>query len=204
MPRSRRLPEPAPEPRTLVTRRYSQVKGLRARGIMSAASAPCELPGCHWRAAMTDYRGRGTGYVYEHCHRHDWIRGVTCGNCNGRMALVDARVDECAEPDWAPYLAWWQRCPECAAGAPWEPWLTRAEYRRLPMLAELADLGRAEPGSRAAADALAAVLGWGAMLADRERLAARPASRAADRAAARRSDARERARSVFMSAHKFG
>src|SRR5262249_1726039 len=77
------------EPRTLITRRYSKVKGLRAQGILSPATAPCEIDGCSHRSPVPGLRGAGTGYVYEHCHQHDYIRGVTCGPCNMQMRLID-------------------------------------------------------------------------------------------------------------------
>jgi hypothetical protein len=122
------------EPRALITRRYSQVKGLRARGILSPATPPCEIDGCRNRSPLPGHRGRGTGYVYEHCHQHDYIRGVTCGPCNVQMTLMDARVDTCAaRPRFGAYLAWWLRCPTCAAGPPaaahlWQQ--TRARHLR--------------------------------------------------------------------------
>jgi hypothetical protein len=41
-----------------------------------------------------------------------------------QMTLMDARVDTCASwPRFGAYLAWWLRCPTCAAGPSWEPWL---------------------------------------------------------------------------------
>lgn len=51
------------EPRALITRRYSKVKGLRARGILSPASAPCEIDGCRNCSPLPDFRAHGTGYV---------------------------------------------------------------------------------------------------------------------------------------------
>src|SRR5215813_4966942 len=138
------------EPRALITRRYSKVKGLRARGILSPATPPCEIGGCSNRSPLPDHRGRGTGYVYEHCHQHDYIRGVTCGPCNVQMTLMDARVDTCASwPRFGAYLAWWLRCPICAAGPSWEPWLTAYEYDDAPLLVQLRDLARTAPGTAA-------------------------------------------------------
>jgi hypothetical protein len=117
---------------------------------MSPASAPCEIEECRHRDQLPGYRGRGTGYVFEHCHQHDYIRGVACGPCNNDMILIDARIDTCASwPRFGAYLAWWRRCPACAAGPPWEPWLTADEYNDGPVLAELRDLARTEPRSAA-------------------------------------------------------
>src|SRR5204862_3639958 len=116
------------EPPALITRRYSKVKALRARGILSPATPPCEIDGCRNRSPFPDHRGRGTGYVYEHCHQHDHIRGVTCGPCNVQMTLVDARVDTCASwPRFGAYLAGWLRCPPAPAGRPGHPGLPPTE-----------------------------------------------------------------------------
>jgi hypothetical protein len=171
------------EPRALITRRYSKVKGLRARGILSPASAPCEIDGCRNCSPLPDFRGHGTGYVYEHCHRHDYIRGVTCAPCNVQMTLMDARVETCATwPRFRAYLAWWLRCPACAAGPPWEPWLTADEYNDGPMLAELASLARTEPGSAARDQALTLLARHGRAIVERRRYRAREAKRAAGHA----------------------
>jgi hypothetical protein len=172
------------EPRALITRRYSKVKGLRARGILSPASAPCEVDGCRNRSPRPNVRGRGTGYVYEHCHRHDYIRGVTCGPCNVQMTLMDAHVDTCATwPRFGTYLAWWLRCPACAAGPPWEPWLTASEHNDGPLLAELAGLARTEPGSAARGQAMMLLALHGRAIIDRRYHRARQAKRAAAHAA---------------------
>jgi len=173
-------PLPVIEPRSLITRRYSKVKGLRAQGILSPATPPCEIDGCHNRSPLPDHRGRGTGYVYEHCHQHDYIRGVTCGPCNVQMTLMDARVDTCAAwPRFGAYLAWWLRCPTCAAGPPWEPWLTAYEYVDGPMLAELRDLARTEPGSSARDQAMMLLALHGRAIMSRRRYRARKVQRAA-------------------------
>jgi hypothetical protein len=173
-------PLPPIEPRALIIRRYSKVKGLRARGILSPATPPCEIDGCRNRSPLPGYRGRGTGYVYEHCHTHDYIRGVTCGPCNNKMIMMDARVDTCADwPRFGAYLAWWLRCPTCAAGPPWEPWLTTGEYHDGPMLAELLDLARTEPGSAARAQAMMILALHGRVIMDRQRRRAYEVKRAA-------------------------
>ena len=184
-------PLPPVELRTLITRRYSKVRGLRARGIMSPASAPCEIEGCRNRDPLSGYRGRGTGYVYEHCHTHDYIRGVACGPCNIDMIIIDARVDTCTGwPRFGALLAWWLRCPTCAAGPPWEPWLTADEYNDGPMLAELADLSRTEPGSTARHQVMMFLALHGRAIIDRRRHRARGAN---TRAAAHAALARLRA-----------
>lgn len=177
-------PLPVVEPRTLITRRYSKVKGLRGQGILSPAAPPCEIGGCRNRSPLPDYRGRGTGYVYEHCHQHDYIRGVACGPCNNDMILMDARVETCADwPRFDAYLAWWLRCPTCAAGLPWEPWLTAGEHRAGPVLAELYDLGRTEPGSAARDNAMILLALHGRVIIDLQRRRAYETKRASAHAA---------------------
>src|SRR4029077_6899417 len=173
-------PLPVIEPRALITRRYSKVKGLRARGILSPATPPCEIDGCRNRSPLPDHRGRGTGYVYEHCHQHDYIRGVTCGPCNVQMTLVDARVSPSPGcPLFCAYLAWWLRCPTCAAGPPWEPWLTAYEYDDAPMLVQLRDLAQTEPGTAARDHALLLLALHGRAIISRRYYRARKVQRAA-------------------------
>ena len=168
------------EPRALITRRYSKVKGLRARGILSPATAPCEIDGCRNRSPVPGHRGRGTGYVYEHCHQHDYIRGVTCGPCNVQMTLVDARVDTCTSwPRFGAYLAWWLRCPTCAAGPPWEPWLTACEYHDAPLLGQLRELAQTGPGTAARDQAMMLLALHGRAIISRRYDRARTIQRAA-------------------------
>lgn len=62
------------------------------------------------------------------------------------MTEVDAHVDIAEHPRYRPYLAWWQRCPECAATAPWEPWQTDSEYQDYLIIREI--IGLAKPRGR--------------------------------------------------------
>jgi hypothetical protein len=167
-------------PRALITRRYSKVKGLRARGILSPATPPCQIDRCSNRSPVPGHRGRGTGYVYEHCHQHDYIRGVTCGPGNAQMTLIDARVDTCAAgPRFGACLAWWLRCPTCAAGPPGEPWLTACEYHDAPLPAQLRDLAHTEPGTAARDHALLLLALHGRAIISRRYYRARTVQRAA-------------------------
>jgi hypothetical protein len=96
------------------------------------------------------------------------------------MTLMDAHVDTCATwPRFRAYLTWWLRCPTCAAGPPWEPWLTADEYNDGPMLAELASLARTEPGSAVRDQAMMLLARHGRAILDRRRYRARKAKRAA-------------------------
>lgn len=123
----------------LPTRRYSQVKELRRRGLMSRATGPCAIDGCAiYRPSQAVY---DRCFVYDHCHEHDYIRGVICLWHNTSMAMVDAhvmdpemrgsgRTSAAREAEAAALLAHWARCPGCAASGEWEPYQTRAEYGR--------------------------------------------------------------------------
>jgi hypothetical protein len=77
-----------------------------------AATANCEL-GC---GGEGEY---GTAVVFDHCHRHGWVRGLVCNMCNSRIGQIEAvmaipgvRVDLGTSP-WATFLA---GCPDCKAG----------------------------------------------------------------------------------------
>jgi hypothetical protein len=93
---------------------------------------------------------------------------------------MDARVDTCTSwPRFGAYLAWWLRCPTCAAGPPWEPWLTAYEYVDGSMLAELRDLARTEPGSAARDQAIMLLALHGRAIISRRHYRARKIQRAA-------------------------
>lgn len=118
--------------------RYSELD--RRRNAYPAARPPCEIRGCTYVAKAGSLTRRGLYVVvYDHCHKHDRLRGVLCRDCNNAMHYVDAHVAvmiSCRgphrwEPLWPGFLAHWARCPECAAAGPWEPWLTRREYGRM-------------------------------------------------------------------------
>jgi hypothetical protein len=121
----------------LPTRRYSQIRGLRRRGLMGPASGPCVIDGCDY-----SYPGR----VYDHCHVHDYIRGVLCLWHNGGMRLIDAHValetrrGAAHARETAARLAHWARCPECTASGEWQPYQTALEYEHGQIIKTLIDL----------------------------------------------------------------
>ncbi len=41
----------------------------------------CEMEGC---------RSRSTVYVFDHCHRHGWVRGVLCNGCNVKLGYLES------------------------------------------------------------------------------------------------------------------
>ena len=74
-----------------------------------AATASCEL-GCGAAGA------HGDALVFDHCHRHGWVRGLVCTPCNTRLGHIEAvmaipgvRVDLGRTP-WGQFLA---NCPDC-------------------------------------------------------------------------------------------
>ncbi len=82
--------------------RYSFRVGLRKMHVGKACEG-CARP--------------GTGTGLDHCHAHDWVRGVLCGGCNYKMGAIDARK---ASPYHSPVLLkYWENCPDCREGAPW-------------------------------------------------------------------------------------
>lgn len=85
-----------------------------------------------------------TGFVFDHCHEHGWIRGVICASCNGKMRNVDLRMEysevqtigfdddypiELELPTPA-YNRHWEKCPDCRKTGPWTAMLGGISTRR--------------------------------------------------------------------------
>lgn len=51
---------------------------------------------------------RSTRLVVDHCHEHGYSRGLLCGSCNARLAVLDAGA--APTPKESFYLG---NCPEC-------------------------------------------------------------------------------------------
>jgi hypothetical protein len=50
--------------------------------------------------------------VADHCHVHQWIRGVLCRACNAKMRQVDVNGFRNAS---ARAISHWLKCPDCLA-----------------------------------------------------------------------------------------
>jgi len=144
----------------LPTRSYARVRELRRRGRLPAATGPCEVPGCEARTAQAGpAEAARTRYLYEHCHQHDYIRGVTCQRCNPALAYIDARV--LMPIGWhrparaAALLEFWSRCPSCAALGPWAPVMTLDEYAECAIGRRIRELPRLLESDPAACQAAA-------------------------------------------------
>lgn len=120
---------------------YSGMVALRKRGRGSPAAGPCQVSGCMYAKHVPRPR-----YVYEHCHTHDYIRGIACLECNHFMASIDARVMPDPRIGWtggrrpAGLLEHWARCPGCAAAGPWEAYLTAAEHEDRMVMRQIISL----------------------------------------------------------------
>lgn len=56
--------------------------------------------------------------VFDHCHAHGWVRGLTCHDCNVMLGAADAGRLTAADSEWAPaVLAFRLNCPDCRAAA---------------------------------------------------------------------------------------
>jgi recombination endonuclease VII len=104
---------------TLPTRQYSVIRNLRKRNLVAPASGQCEMSACY---------GGNCALKYDHCHIHDYIRGILCHSCNIMMIDIDARVFVSWKP--AAFAEYWAHCPQCAMSGPWEPYITADEYSR--------------------------------------------------------------------------
>lgn len=144
---------------------YKRLSGMMKRGQGYQAPGPCAIPGCTWLRRVGDYADtekrvyRGSSqplFVWDHCHAHDCVRGILCRNCNGKMAAVDSQHHWLLRnlPGVAELLAYWERCPECAAFGPWQPVMVRHSpsiVRSAKRTIELA-IWRAEWDERRAAE----------------------------------------------------
>lgn len=55
--------------------------------------------------------------VTDHCHKHGWVRGTLCGQCNANMALIDRAIMPRVKQASA-LVAFASRCPDCPAVDP--------------------------------------------------------------------------------------
>jgi hypothetical protein len=105
----------------LPTRSYAELRRMRRDGLAPVASGPCMIYRCDC-ASLSG--GGAVRFGYDHCHDHDYIRGVICHPRNGNMTYTDAEMTRVrlGSPDrWpvAPELvAHWARCPECVRSLP--------------------------------------------------------------------------------------
>lgn len=69
-------------------------------------------PACEACGAGGDY------LVPDHCHRHGWVRGTLCRQCNAHMSLLDGAASRQAIASWPAgrletLTLHWLKCPEC-------------------------------------------------------------------------------------------
>jgi hypothetical protein len=91
---------------------YSEITRLQKHGGFRAAG-PCQV--CYQEPPH--YETGASRFTYDHCHEHDFVRGVLCRNCNQSwMTQVDRHLEDMTSHDlWPALLANWNRCPQCAA-----------------------------------------------------------------------------------------
>lgn len=104
---------------------YKRLRYLMDHGKGQRAIGPCAVPKCRFKRYAPD-TPLSPFYVWDHCHLHDYVRGMLCRTHNGLMSWLDARIAGHQASSDANLMEHWLRCPQCAAGG-WEPWLTRQE-----------------------------------------------------------------------------
>jgi hypothetical protein len=126
--------------------------------VAYAKTAACEMGGCGREGAYAEV------LIFDHCHRHGWVRGMLCNGHNvhlGRIeavAALDGVIVNLGSSVLGEFVA---RCPDCAGAgavaargpfAPADPpWLARhraAEKRREALMSVGAPVAR--PGSATA------------------------------------------------------
>jgi hypothetical protein len=112
---------------------YRRLSSLMKRGKGYRAPGPCAIPECSWvgrlgcDAAKRDYGSGLPLFVWDHCHPHDYVRGMLCRYHNGQMRFLDGQDHYAMRGRWSggglfPLLcAHWERCPPCAERGPWRP-----------------------------------------------------------------------------------
>jgi hypothetical protein len=132
---------------TEVERRYSRLRRQLRTRTVPYPEGPCGIHACeadsnnyqcHWHTVHS-LSCRKYTLVYDHCHRHDYVRGIICIGCNVIMSCIDqlhppapliqatpegkhwlTRVN--AQHPFSPtgayldaYIGHWEQCPSCVA-----------------------------------------------------------------------------------------
>jgi hypothetical protein len=129
---------------------YRRLCSLRRRGLGYRAAGPCAIPGCEYAAraiaSAARYKAR-LGYppppidrplsplfVWDHCHAHDYVRGVLCRDCNQKISPWDRQdhwVLRHRQERQEAMIAYRARCPECANLGSWTPIAVRHDPARV-------------------------------------------------------------------------
>ena len=122
------VPVPEERPRTMAEQfppqSYRRLRQLMDHGKGFRAPGPCAIQGCDYITSgwYCEDKPRSPVFTWDHCHAHDWVRGMLCRNHNSSwMCAVDARLENTWEYDqWPELVAHWHRCPRCADEG-WRP-----------------------------------------------------------------------------------
>lgn len=180
---------------------YRRLRRLMDSGQGYLAPGPCAIPSCD--RARPDPRPLNSTYVWDHCHQHDYVRGMLCRYHNVQLGPIENQ-DHWAlriKPPSRDLLVYWARCPDCAADGPWRPLMLRQSPTRIALAAWFAGQvvagGFRRIAEREADQAAASVI----RIAERDAArAARIADWAAVAAVLRPAFAAERARREARSA----
>ena len=140
---------------------YKRLSGMLRRGQGYRAPGPCAIPGCTYAARgeldAARYgwewdKPRSPPFVWDHCHTHDYVRGILCRDHNRRIAPIDNQDHYRLRRyrDLPELLAYRERCPACALSSPWQPVMVRHSPALVHRTAHLAERESTRSGSQVA------------------------------------------------------
>lgn len=106
---------------------YRRLCQMMRQGRGFRAPGPCGFTNCTY---VTSFESKlSPPFTWDHCHAHDYVRGMLCRMHNGHHLPPYENQDHWAlrrqgVPD-AETIAWLMLCPTCAELGPWHPLMVR-------------------------------------------------------------------------------
>lgn len=133
---------------------YKRLRYLMDHGQGQRAPGPCAIPDCRYIRRYGSYirdweSPLSPVFVWDHCHLHDYVRGILCRYHNAQMSLIDRYCPWVIEhTDLDPMRDHWSRCPQCASNGPWRLLMRQLRPDEIGILREMTER-RARHAARA-------------------------------------------------------